>query len=50
MPDIEMAPYVLASYIGAWVILIGYLIYLATRMSRISEEVKHLKEVVEKKK
>lgn len=48
MPEIAMAPYVLAAYMLAWLVLVGYLVYLAARMSRIESEVAHLKEIVKK--
>ncbi len=48
MPDIEMAPYVLGAYILGWAVLVGYLVYLAFRMSKISREVEHLKELLKK--
>lgn len=49
MPDIQMAPYVLAGYLGLWAILIGYLIFQGLRLTRLERELKHLEEVARKK-
>ncbi len=48
MPDIEMAPYVLAAYVLGWAVLVGYCVYLAAKMSKIGKEVDHLKELLKK--
>lgn len=48
MPDIQMAPYVLGAYMGAWLVLAGYLGYLAFRVSKAQQEIKHLSETTKK--
>ncbi|MFH1736323.1 MAG: CcmD family protein [Actinomycetota bacterium] len=49
MPDIQMAPYVLGAYIGAWLILAVYLVFLSVKVSRIKKEIKYLEETVKKR-
>jgi len=48
MPDIQMAPYVLGAYVGAWVVFAAYVGYLAYRVARIGKEIAHLQKTVEK--
>ncbi len=48
MPDIQMAPYVLGAYIGAWLVLGGYVAYLAFGVSRVRKELAHLNDTVKK--
>lgn len=48
MPDIQMAPYVLGAYMGVWLIVAGYLGYLALRVSKAHQEIKHLSETIKK--
>lgn len=48
MPDIQMAPYVLGAYIGAWLILTGYVAYLALRVSQVNKELTYLSDTVKK--
>ncbi len=48
MPDIQMAPYVLGAYIGAWLVLAGYVAYLAVKVSRVKQELVHLGDTVKK--
>lgn len=48
MPDIQMAPYVLGAYVGAWLVLAGYVAYLAARVSKVNKELAHLSETVKK--
>jgi CcmD family protein len=48
MPDIQMAPYVLGAYIGAWLVLTGYVVYLALGVSRVKKELAHLRATVKK--
>lgn len=48
MSDIQMAPYVLGAYIGAWLVLTGYVAYLALRVSRVNKELAHLRDAVKK--
>lgn len=49
MSNVEMAPYVLAGYLGMWLILIGYLVYNGLKLSRLERELKHLREIQRKK-
>jgi CcmD family protein len=49
MPDIQMAPYVLGAYAGAWLVLTGYLAFLAFKVSQLNREVEHLKETAGKR-
>jgi len=48
MPDIQMAPYVLGAYIGAWLILTAYVAYLAAKTAGVKKELAHLSETVKK--
>jgi CcmD family protein len=48
MPDIQMAPYVLGAYMGIWLVIAGYLGYLAFKISKAQKEIKHLSETVKK--
>ena len=48
MPDIQMAPYVLGAYVGVWLVLTGYVAYLAFRVSRVDKELSHLRDTVKK--
>jgi CcmD family protein len=48
MPDIQMAPYVLGAYIGVWLVITGYVVYLALGVSRIQKELSHLRDTVKK--
>ena len=48
MPNIQMAPYVLGAYMGAWLVLAGYLTYLAIRVSKAQKEIAHLSETIKK--
>lgn len=48
MPDIQMAPYVLGAYVGAWLLLAGYVAYLASAVSRVKKELAHLSDTVKK--
>jgi CcmD family protein len=48
MPDIQMAPYVLGAYVGAWVVLAVYVASLAMRVSRVSKELAHLNDTIKK--
>ncbi|MFA5867235.1 MAG: CcmD family protein [Actinomycetota bacterium] len=48
MPDIQMAPYVLGAYIGAWLVLTGYVAYLAVKVSQVKKELVHLSDTLKK--
>ncbi len=48
MPDIQMAPYVLGAYIGVWLLLAGYLAYLAMKVAKLQQEIRHLSDTVKK--
>lgn len=48
MPDIKMAPYVLGAYVVAWLVLTGYVAYLAVKIARLKKEVAHLSDTVRK--
>ncbi len=48
MPDIQMAPYVLGAYVGAWLVLTGYVAYLAFGVSQVKKELAHLIDTVKK--
>ena len=49
MPDIQMAPYVLGAYVGAWLVLAVYLAFMSVKVSRIKKEIEHLEETVKKR-
>lgn len=48
MPDIQMAPYVLGAYVGAWLFLTGYVAYLAVTVAKVKKELAHLNDTVKK--
>lgn len=45
----QAAPYVLVAYMGMWLILGVYLVYQGWKLSKLEEEVRHLREVTQKK-
>jgi len=49
MPDIQMAPYVLGAYVGAWLVLAVYVVFLSAKVSRVKKEIEHLEETVKKR-
>ncbi len=48
MPDIKMAPYVLGAYVVAWLLLTGYIGYLAVKIAKLKQEITHLSDTVRK--
>ena len=48
MPDIKMAPYVLGAYVVVWLVLTGYLGYLAVKIAKLKQEVTYLSDTVRK--